>query len=362
MDSILRRWHPFFCLLAVSPLVSQTVRVVDPSGGGQYLTVTAAIAASLPGDTILVRGGVWAGVSIDIPLRIASAGPRPSFLQIDFRFYNARPTLPVVITGVDFMFGTIVGAGSVVLEDCTARHLGVYDTESLLVVDATATGFGIPFPGPSLDLHDTHAAVVSSTIVGWTGQPAIGVDNGSLQAADCTLTGGPGYGSTPPGPAVRGRGTRIALTRSTLAGGGTNPQVAVDVDDRSTVAVDPSVVFTGSMPQMLEKRALAHLEGAGVAAGQRASVQLSGPPRTFAFLALADRATAPAECPFGTLWLDPAGFFATVMTGTTDDTGRTTLAYTMPPLVCGTPLYFQGLVLPASAPPSLTVPLAVVVR
>lgn len=247
------------------------------------------------------------------------------------------------------------------LEDVSALHLGIHDTSPLLVVGATATGFGIPFPGPSIDMHDTDATIIGSTIRGYGPQAAVGIANGTLLVADSSLTGGPGYGTTAPGAAIRGRGARVALTHSTLVGGTGSPRVAVELDADRTLAVDPSVLFAGATP-VFEKRLLAHLIGAGVAPGLPASVQLLAPPQTSAFLVVADAAIAPASSPFGDLWLDPTRFFASVMKGLTDARGRMTFSYTMPPLVTGTPLYFQGLVLPVSAPPGLTVPLAVAVQ
>jgi hypothetical protein len=47
-------------LLCVAPLGRAAVIVVDAAGGGDFTTLTAAVAASLDGDTILIRQGTYA--------------------------------------------------------------------------------------------------------------------------------------------------------------------------------------------------------------------------------------------------------------------------------------------------------------
>jgi hypothetical protein len=369
-------------LLLVAPLQAQTVRVVDHLGGGQYLDPMAAIAASSPGDTILIRnGGAWGTVSVPIPLRIVAEAPRPVFFGLTFSF-STRPTSPVVVAGIAVYVMTIAGCGSVVLENSTALRVEVYDTTSLLAVDCAVTGWGIPYPGPSMVLTNSNATIVNSTIVGRYGEcypggpggfhavdgmPAIAIEDGLLLVAGSTLTGGAGgvlssCGTAAPGPAISGQRARVSLTRSTVSGGANGLQVAVALDAASTLAADPSVTFVGTTTPMPAARVLTHLSGSGGAVGLPASVQLLAPPQAMAFIAVADTAGVPTEGPLGSLWVDLDGYIATVAWGFTDGAGQFTFAYTMPPLVVGTPLYFQGLVLPPAALAGLTMPLAVVTR
>jgi len=367
-------------LLVATPLLAQTVRVVDRLGGGQYVDLVAAVAASSPGDTILIRnGGAWVQVDITIPLRIVAEAPAPTIALLRFTFAN-RPTRPVVIAGIQSFGITITGARNVVLEDIFAWGIIAVDTTSLLLVDTTCSGGPfLPTTAAAIDLQQTSATVVSSTITGGAGRcspsstgpldgtPAIAIEDGVLLVSDSTLLGGDGdpllfCGTAMPAPAVRGQSANVALTRSSLGGGSNGPLVAVELDSASTLVADPSTTLLGSATPTPVTRVVTNLLGSGVPAGQPASLTLEAPPQSLAFLAVASTALAPTQTPFGSLWIDLDGYFVTVLSGITDNAGQLVFGFTMPPLRVGTPLYFQAFVLPSAAPPGLSVPLATISR
>lgn len=59
----MKRIRLLLAVLALAPIAGAEVIVVDAAGGADFTTVTAAVAASVNGDTILIRSGTYAEVA-----------------------------------------------------------------------------------------------------------------------------------------------------------------------------------------------------------------------------------------------------------------------------------------------------------
>lgn len=359
-------------LALATPSFAQTVRVVDRLGGGQFTDLATAIAASAPGDTILIRnGGTFPGGTVSIPLRIVAEPPRPRIQNLRFAFAS-RPTQPVVVAGVLIDFGSIRGANEASFDDVSCFILEVWDTTALLL-DRVASITPVR-------IEATSAAVVDCTFQGARGacydshgnwyianpEPGMVVNSSLLFVAGGTITGGAGEASTncgniPPAAAITGTGSSVHLTHCTVASGAGTPQVAVDLVS-STVAADPTVSFVGSSTPPASSAELPALRGTGAAAGQGASLRLSTTADALAFVAVAACVMAPVTYPFGSLWIDGSSYVVTVFSGIADPTGEATWNYLMPPLAPGNALHFQGAVVLSGGTALLTAPLSVVSR
>ena len=68
-------------LAAAAPSAQSKVWVVDASGGGDFLDLEPAVQTAAPGDTLLVRSGVYGATSISKALSvIAESGVQPQGL------------------------------------------------------------------------------------------------------------------------------------------------------------------------------------------------------------------------------------------------------------------------------------------
>ena len=160
-------------LFALPAAARAGVIVVDISGGGEFTSLPAAIAAAVDGDTVLIRPGDYTGQATKIEiigrgLTIAADGTGPVFvppISIGNAFFPKRTVLRgltahsglgmtlgpglsvmsgnVLAEGCDFLghpgsvfTGTLPGApgvqvlfGSVVLKDCVAQGGKGFDSE-----------------------------------------------------------------------------------------------------------------------------------------------------------------------------------------------------------------------------------------
>ncbi|MEM7309523.1 MAG: hypothetical protein AAF682_22790 [Planctomycetota bacterium] len=213
-------------LALTAPLAAQgTVHVVDDDGGAgvDFTQVQAAVTAAAECDTILVREGVYAPVSIEGKglTIVAEAGEAPSILGT-LEITPLAEGQWVTIRGLDVViplgFGPVQvasGAGAVLFEDCDFRNgnLGQFGfTASAVLVEGServafvACSFegsagGLPAGGGhGLVVRDAGVHLYDSVGLGGEGATgatvdagdAVWVEDGFVFASGCELTGGAG--------------------------------------------------------------------------------------------------------------------------------------------------------------------------
>lgn len=202
------------------------VIVVDAGGGGDFVNVSSAVAASVDGDIIVVRSGDYRvqdlfgiGISGRAITLIGEGATRPLVNQITIQSLSSGESC--VVRGFDFSASpfapTVVGvscqsnAGDVMIEDC-----------SILGPSGAQVAFGAVIDGgPGVTAVNSHLVVLTRCVVaggrgidaagginqhGSTrGGPGVFVSQSSVTASDCDLQGGRG-GDGPPALANSNRG------------------------------------------------------------------------------------------------------------------------------------------------------------
>jgi hypothetical protein len=196
-------------LVLATPLLSADVLVVDAAGGGDFTTLTAAVAAAVDGDTILVHDGEYveeAPVVID-GKAIAVVGEwSASVFDVGV---TIRPGL--IVTGLP-------PAEQVVLQN-------------LVIFGADGTSTAAPLPALALSDNDTHVRVQSCWLIGGTG-----ADNSHPDGvAAVAITDS--YSTALVGCIVFGGSGQFSPSLSVVAGSG-GPGVALDVGQVAVSACD----------------------------------------------------------------------------------------------------------------------------
>lgn len=330
-----------FALLCSSGLAAQSTWIVDPTGAGNFTSITQANAAASPGDT-LVLVGTMPGGDLTKPLHVVAQGATVTSLL------HLSTSGPVSIAGGTFLSVIALGTtasidgisgslsaqtgSNVVARSCTLQNgawsqIGVWVAADATVIldDCALRGrdayalFGSLPSSPGLFVNG-HAELRRCTIAGglpagWVhGCAAIHLDHGTVELRDCTLTSGA------PAPLVSGTGT--VLTENTLTGGATPTPATI-------------VVTPGSLPWTT---------GTSAAPGGTIHVAVDGPAGTLAAMSVSLGMRAPFASPFGDVWLDPLGMVPLVA-GITDAAGALPTSIVLPsPLQRGLQLSCQSVV------------------
>ncbi|MBK8101027.1 MAG: hypothetical protein IPK26_28420 [Planctomycetes bacterium] len=356
--------------------VAQTVRVVDRLGGGDFLEPNAAVAASSPGDTILIRnGGSFLQVDVPISLRFLAEGARPTIASLVFSL-PSRPSLPILVADLNVFWLRVTNAEHVVIENVRGGSLVVADATTAIV---NTCRFRDDARLPGLTLTRTAGTVIDTELGGAAGRcvtsgggtqviaatAGLELEDATVLLVGASVTGGRGApigcSAAPAGAGISGVRSQVRLAATTIQAGITGT-VAVALDAPSLVEADPAVTFVGSTQPVPQPRLSTWVRAQGVAVGAAAQVVAFAPPQSALFLAVADTVAAPQTTPFGPLWVDPFGYFVTVVSGVTDGNGQLMFGYSMPGLPKATPLWFQALVLPPLDPPQLSMPSAALSR
>jgi hypothetical protein len=352
-----------FVLAVCHAVVAQQTLVVDPTGAGQFLTVTAALAAAGPGDTLFVRGGFYpVHHHVALPLRIVGdptlPAPDISVVRIlpgsggvslvNVRVLFAQIEDDAALDSVN-LYGLLeVSAGNVVMTSCWSAALSTPRVTGGRVVfnDCTFTGRHGYFWGSQWGCTSYPA------------DPALGVLGGDVAIANCVFTGGAGgtlcqYQPGPGGPGLRVLGGQVRATRSQfVAGVGAGaPPPAVSLQG-GTFAFDPSTTFVGAGSPPGMSIYLPATDGSSASAGGTITATLQTTPGLAAILVASLGLGAAMPSFAGDVWFDPASHVVLVF-GVTDASGQLGASIAVPfGIQSGTAITAQG---GAISPTALTV-------
>ncbi|MEZ5963934.1 MAG: hypothetical protein R3F56_08835 [Planctomycetota bacterium] len=362
-----------FLLGCVASLAAQRTIVVDANRGAgfNFVDIPPAVAVAQDGDTILVRSGDYASVSLvnkAIALlgqpgaRILTAAPFGSAAAVEIVRLGAGREVTVRGFRAEGAYGEVGEfvvegcAGRVLLEDLDAQT-DVSIANSNGVVMNRCTWGGTAWCRFALNVSMTSCVGRGDTAGGAT-MPGLGVLGGSVTCADCSFTGVPGLGGGlffPGGPGIRLYGSTLQLaggannvvTGSPVNGGSSTP--AILGDGQSTLEIDPDIVLVGyNGPAIanvtVQTSQLATLTVQTGSIGTVATVGLAGNPGelyVLFFALLGDPLPVPALG--GDLWLDPATITLGA-TGMLGASGNTTSSYPTPnlPDLIGRAFAWQG--------------------
>ncbi len=353
-----------------------SVWVVDASGGGDFTTSGAAVAAASAGDTLLFRAGTYERVELvgkGLAL-VADEGATVRISSGGFCGYNDGllvENLPagerVLARGIAMDWISLSdNLGSVWIEDskvgphCTVHALLVNHCGNVVLTRSTFEGYegatGLPIAGTrALSATDASIFAHACTFAGGKGYPGADGSGGGFNPWDagvgtsaawlsdiflflggCTVTGGAGgdgESAVEPcaDPGDGGEGVHflgsipsdVRFLDSAISGGaaGTDPTpvpvcVTEPASDGAAWGGTPGTVAAVGTTGFLALSATSP-----VREGQSLTVELDGPPNVPSFLAFG---TAPDalfdEALFGAIHVAPP--WAILVLGTTDATGH----------------------------------------
>ena len=196
-------------LLVAAPMVRADVLVVDAAGGGDFTTLTAAVAAAADGDTLLVRDGEYVE---EAPVVIAGKA--------------------IAVVGEWsaslFDLGVTIRPGLVVTGMAPGEQVVL---QNLVIFGALGTSTAAPMPALALTNNDTHVRVQSCRLLGGTGAHNSHPDG----VAAVSITDS--YSTALIGCFVFGGGGQFSPSLSVIAGSGA-PGIALDVGQVLASACD----------------------------------------------------------------------------------------------------------------------------
>ncbi|MBI5850656.1 MAG: hypothetical protein HZB39_06390 [Planctomycetes bacterium] len=353
-------------VLCAASLDAQTIRIVDSRGGTGYTDIQPAIAASAPGDIVIVRPGVYIYSPITITRGIQVLADPGVFLTV---FSGTFPTMiairnlpageTVVVRGLQARgfrapcAEIIACQGLVQLEDLTLAGPLIVRNSTVSMTRVAVDGGAAPTAGgPGLTLDGSEAIATACTFRGgFTLGPGPGVEcrNGSrLVLAECTAVGVNSALGPEPGIAVAGG--RLTLTgtaaSSIAASSGGAPAITVSSNPQNRVVIDPgtNLVPSGGLPPVSGPAQFLPIGGLTAAvSGGVLSATLTAPHATLAML-VASAPDRPAP------WLEPIdpwiGVHNIVLdVGAIGPGGVRTISLTLPSLPIGTFVALQSFVL-----------------
>jgi hypothetical protein len=236
-----------FCVVAAAP--AQLIRTVamNPGPGVDFTSLPAAVAASGPGDVLLVGPGTFQPFSVTgKDLHIFGAGPGVSVIAggtttaaavlisnvpAGRKFDFAGFTISTIFVGSSSRKSLSIANGTVVLADIVVPTVlsGLFLTnDALSVSDAVVSASRCSFSGGVGSAFNFAVFGLYPPQLGGAGAVVSGAAS-ALIAHDCSFAGGALTGNVAlvAGPHVAGDGLRITggsaeLTQSTLVGGSVN--------------------------------------------------------------------------------------------------------------------------------------------
>lgn len=326
-------WFVGFALTLGVPLAAQQVLTVGP--GQTFATITAAVAAAAPGDTVLVNGGSYQEtLDIDKPLQVVSRGARLRPVALfgpSIRIHDLGPNQPVVLRGFTLESGT--GAFLPITVDRCEGPVTLHDLDNQGGAERWTLGVNL-----STQVHVARALLfavrATASVVALERcvvEPTAGsmgiwsLGGSAISCSLCTVQGA----SILPFAAVRiENGGSLVVTRSSLSGGsgssGSTGQPAIDAPNGAAVLVDPSSslntagpgpAVVGTVPAVLPLTSLSAASN-----GTVATVNAHGPANEV-FVTVFSAVAPAVATPLGLTWLD-LGTFTPLYAGVFDPVTR----------------------------------------
>jgi len=210
-------------LLAVTGLAGAAeADILRVGPGATYSQINAAVAASQPGDTILVAPGTYSPFSASHALRVIGDGTGPVVIGFAGTQGVTVSGLPAgaefVLSGVEVRTNTLGAAGSSLVRlDANAGTVVLHD----VLVQGSFAGVGLRVSNCANVVVTDSRIVEGGPYLSTSAGGAIETSNSTLMLADCTVTGdvGGGGAAEPGDHALVASGGRVELWRTSLRGG-----------------------------------------------------------------------------------------------------------------------------------------------
>ena len=202
----------WFAIPLALALIQQTY-YVDDDGAGDFLDLPAAVAATAPGDILLVAPGTYSPTTISHDLTVLA---------------SAKWVRPLVAGGAL----VITGASDVTLAGLELRDLEVTGVTGRVRVDDCALGWGSSSTGlpGAVTITDSSVVVITRSALQapspehFWGEAALRLTDSDVVAVDCSLVGSDGLDDPidpdPGWPAVRSYGaSSLHLAGTSVSGG-----------------------------------------------------------------------------------------------------------------------------------------------
>ncbi len=309
-------------LLALATLTSgsRTQQTLVVGAGGTFPTISAAIAAAQPGDTVLVNGGTWAE-NLDIDKGIHFVGRGASLRYQIFQFPMRVHDVPA---GQVFSMRGFRADGS---SGATDTIVQVDDCDGTVAIQHLEQGGLNQWALRAVNSRQVHVAGTAiaamrcqdSTVVihGCVFDPGVlaglTLDGGRVAIVGCSIRGAFAPFT---GPGIHMTGTELAIAASQVTGTGSSAAI---LTSGGVILNDPSNVLAGagSSPAIAGNAQVAVYEFGTLQAatdGQTLSMTVNGPTGS-AFVTLLSLPRPVVPTPSGLAWVDPLAF-AIVQTGT----------------------------------------------
>ncbi|MCR9248098.1 MAG: hypothetical protein NXI31_23970 [bacterium] len=316
-----------------SPANAQQTLVV---GAGGFPTIMAAIAAAIPGDTVLVNGGDWhEAIDIDKGIRFVgrNATLRHGLLIPPVQIHDVPAGQMFVMVGFQAN-PTTSGDSQVDVRDCNGivslQGLSSNGTNRWWLTSDKARQLHVSrCAARTLSTNDTNV-VLEQCVVDPSFALGVAVFGGRAAIVDCSIS----HGSLPVSPVWLDR-TEAVITRTTISQAG-SMQPAIRAD-RGALVIDPSCrLLAQSGIPVQGSAAYAYHEIAALTTATTGSTltMSSHGPTGAPGLVLMSQPQPETVTNFGFAWVDPNAF--AIVTSLVFPAGRlTTASMVLPPLPPG---------------------------
>jgi len=348
-----------FALLATS-LTAQSTWTVDPSGNGDFLSLSAAQTGATIGDTLIVVGAV-PGITLTKRLNIVAHG---ASITTALGIYA---TGGLSVSGGDFA-GITVANATASLDDVTSARLRVTGNGTVSARDCTFyTTHAIAVFQPAVAISANGRAVFDGCTfqgadpwiygVFYPVEGTAGLDcEGHAELRNCNVLSGqtaphPILGAVAGGPSIElsGTGAHVDLKSCVLTAGGypqLNGSGSARVENYAISAAAGVSVVNTNLPWMT---------GTSDYPGGTLAINVDSTPSTLATISASIGMQPPIATPIGRVWLSHT--FLPVTAGFTDANGELATTIAVPTMVTrGLTVTFQGVVFPTTGGITATAP------
>lgn len=298
----------------VQPLLAQTTLTV---GAGGFPTITAAIAAAAPGDTIVVLAGIYPeAFTVDKGVRLLSRGARirqPATLFPRILVQNLPVGQTFAMNGFGLDDNAVTASelpievrdcvGTVTISDLsnsgTARRwaLNVFDSDSVHAARCALSSLVV-----------TDSLVVAEDCQVRPRQPSgVQADASTVALVRCDVAAGSTLFT---GPGAQVNGGTLLVTRSTIRAGTAFstffPAIAATAGSQVTIDPSTTLVPTGSQPAVVGVTPTTAMLTSTNARSDGALLTVTAHgPAAEPFAMLVSLPVPANALPFGVSWLDP---------------------------------------------------------